>query len=45
MIAEILNPTAELVICTGTATSEANAEIKIQPLTVEKKKDKMLKVI
>ena len=37
MIAQIFNPTAELVIPTGTQTNEANAEIERQPITVEVK--------
>ena len=35
VIAQIFNPTAELVIYAGTTTNEANAKIKIQPLTEE----------
>ena len=37
MIAQILIPTAELAIPTGTTASEANAEIKTQPLTAKMK--------
>ena len=36
-IAKIFNPTAELVMPTGTQTNETNAEIKTQPVTVEAK--------
>ena len=35
MIAQIFNSTAELAIPTGTSINEANAEIEIDPLTVE----------
>ena len=35
VIAQIFNPTAELVIPTGTPTNDANAEIETQPLTAE----------
>ena len=37
VITQILNPTAEIVIPTGTATNEVNAEIETQPLIVEPK--------
>ena len=37
MIALIFNPTAELVMPTGTQTNEANAEIETQPVTGEAK--------
>ena len=37
MIAQMFNPTTELVILTGTQTNEANAEIETQPVTVETK--------
>ena len=37
VIAQIVSPTAELVIAIGTQTNEANAEIETQPLTVEAK--------
>ena len=40
MIAQIFNPTTELVISTGTKTNEANAEIETQPVTVEAKMSK-----
>ena len=33
MIAQVFNPTAELVILTEILTNEANAEIETQPLT------------
>ena len=35
VIAEIFDATAELVITTGTPTTEAKAEIKTQPVKVE----------
>ena len=35
MIAQMLNPTAELEMPTGKQTYEANAEIETQPVTVE----------
>ena len=38
----MFNPTAELVIPTGTQTNEANAEIETQPITIETKKSKFL---
>ena len=37
MIAQMFNPTAELVIPTKIVTNEANAEIETQPVTVETK--------
>ena len=37
VIVQIFIPTAELVILTGIATNEANAEIETQPVTVEGK--------
>ena len=37
MIAQIFNPITELVIVTGTATNEVNAETETQPATVEAK--------
>ena len=37
MIAQIFNPTAELVIPTGTSTNQAKAEIETHPLTAETK--------
>ena len=37
LIAQIFNPTAELVIPTRTQTNEANAKIETQQLTVEAK--------
>ena len=37
MIARILIPTAELLILTGIATNEANAEIETQTVTIEAK--------
>ena len=37
MIPQVLIPTAELVIPTGTKTNEANAEIETQPVIVETK--------
>ena len=37
MIAQNFNPTAGLVILTGTQTNEVNAEIETQPVTVEAK--------
>ena len=43
VIAWIYNPIAGLVIPTGTATSEANAEIERQPLTAEMKTRKCSK--
>ena len=33
----MFNPNAELIIPTGTQTNEANAEIEMQPVTVETK--------
>ena len=41
-IAQIFNPTAELVIPTGAATNEVNTEIEAQPVTVEAKISKSL---
>ena len=38
----MFNPTAELVIPTGTQTNEANAEIEMQPITMETKISKFL---
>ena len=35
VIAQIFNPTVEFVIPTRTQTNEANAEIGMQPVTVE----------
>ena len=43
VIAQIVSPTAELVIAIGTQTNEANAEIETQPLTVEAKISKCSK--
>ena len=40
MIARISISTAELVLPTGTQTNEPNAEIEIQPVTVETKINK-----
>ena len=37
MIAQMFNPTTELVIPTGTQTNKANAEIETQRVTVETK--------
>ena len=37
MIALIFNPTAELVMPTGTQNNEANTEIETQPVTGEGK--------
>ena len=37
VIAQNFNPTAELVMATGTATNEANAKTEIEPLTAEVK--------
>ena len=37
MIAQIFIPTAELVIPTGIATNEANAEIETQAVTAQTK--------
>ena len=37
---QISIPTAELAIPTGTKTTEANAEIETQPVTVEAKRSK-----
>ena len=37
MIAQIFNPTAELVIPTGTPTNQAKAEIETHPVTAETK--------
>ena len=37
MIAQMFNPTAELVMPIGTRTNEANGEIETQPLTVKTK--------
>ena len=37
MIAQMFNPTAELVIPTGTQSNEANADIEMQPVTVKRK--------
>ena len=34
MIAQMFNPTAELVIPTGTETNETNAETETQPVSV-----------
>ena len=42
MIAQLFIPTAELVIPTGKATNEANAESEKQPVTVEAKISKCL---
>ena len=42
MIAQIFIPTAELVIPTGIATNEANAEIETQPVIFETKISKCL---
>ena len=42
MIAPIFIPTAVLVISTGTQTNQTNAEIEIQPVTVETKKVSVL---
>ena len=39
MIAQIFNPTAELVIPNGAPANEADTEIETQPLTVEMKKE------
>ena len=33
----MFNPTAELIIATGMQTNEANAEIEMNPVTVETK--------
>ena len=41
--AQIFNPTAELTISAGRPTDEANAEIQIQPLTIETKTRKCSK--
>ena len=35
VMTQIFNPTAELVIPSGTQTNEANAEIEKQPVTLE----------
>ena len=40
VIAQILNPIAELVIPTGTPSEEAKAEVEIHPVIVEAKKRK-----
>ena len=37
VLAQLLNPTAELAIPTGTQINEPNAEIETQPLTSETK--------
>ena len=37
MIAQMINPTAEIIMPIGTQTNEANAEIETQPVTVETK--------
>ena len=37
VIAQSFNPTAELLIPTGTQTNEANAEIKTQPYLLKLK--------
>ena len=37
MIVQIFIPTTELVIPTGTQTTEANAEIETQPVSIETK--------
>ena len=37
VIAQIFNPTAELVITTGIATNKVNAETETQPVLVEAK--------
>ena len=37
VIAQISKPSAELVVPTGTPTSEVNAEIETQPVNVEAK--------
>ena len=37
MISQIFNPTAEILIPTGTQTNETNAEIETQLVTVETK--------
>ena len=37
MIAKMFNPTAKLVIPTGTQTNEENTEIETEPVTVETK--------
>ena len=42
VIALIFIPTAELAIPTGTQTKKENAEIEIQPVTVEAKISKCL---
>ena len=44
MIAQIFNPTAELVIPIGIPTNETNTYMERNPVTAEMKK-KMLKVI
>ena len=41
VITQIFNPTAEFVIPTGIPTAEAKAEIKIQPVKVEAKINKI----
>lgn len=43
MFAEIFNTAEEIIMSTGTQTSEANAEIKMQPVIVETKL-KLLKI-
>ena len=40
MIAQMFNPTAKLVITTGTQTNEINAEIETLPVIVEAKLSK-----
>ena len=41
MIAQIFNPTAELVVPSETATYEINAEIETQPVIAEAKISKV----
>ena len=45
VIAQILNPIAELVIAIGILIKEAKAEIEIYPVTVEAKIRKMFNII
>ena len=45
VIAQISIPTAEIVIPTGIATNEANAEIERKPVTVETKISKVCNII
>ena len=44
MIAQILIPTVELAIPTGTAANEANAKIKTKPLTKTTSRNKTKKM-